>query len=216
MSRKSLLCSIAIAVGYWLPCHAQTQTINIVSQFISPGASIAQLFAADPLTGRTTETKPAVIQIMLDGSRDIAFAESTKINAGKNQVLTISVLQPEDNGYRPVFIRTYYDKVLFAQDFKTIGFQEIKLDDGKAGLLVITSSGASLGGDIEIFTWKEGEGLVNVVPAKVGGGHSFTWIDDRGKLRLSIAYGRSKYDTNVPPPVSLAWNQEKETMEILK
>jgi hypothetical protein len=96
--------------------------------------------------------------------------------------------------------------VLFVQDCKTIGFQSIELPNGSAGLLIITSAGAALGGDIELFSWKEGEGLINVVPPKVGGGYEFQPLGGSSISTIKVSYRRSSIQTNVPPATILTWN----------
>jgi len=218
MTNKFVLaCGVLVIVGHSLHSQSYTQIVEIVQRFISPRASMVQLTKADPISGDVIQKEPAAFQLQGQFVRpDIAFAENTAVNKGANHILSINILRSEGDGYRIVFTKTYYDRVIFAQNFKTIGFQEIKLSDGRVGMLVITSSGASLGGDPEIFTWEEGVGYVNVIPPEVGGGYHFLWADDRGKLRLQILYSKGKYNTNAPPAVLLIWNEQTNKMEIVK
>ena len=103
-----------------------TEIIGVVKQFISPGSSIVQLLETDPSSGETKKTEPAVFESQLTkGKADIAFAETAEIDGGGNHILSVNILQPEGGeGYRKIFAKTYYNKVLFGQNFKTIGFQE--------------------------------------------------------------------------------------------
>jgi hypothetical protein len=189
---------------------------NIVRRFVSPGSSITQLVThVDPKTGQGQKFAPAIVSAPLEGrSEDIAFAETTKLDEGK-QVLTVAILKPNQNEYVKVFTKTYYDRVMFGQDFKTIGFNSVRLSTDADGLLILTSTGAALGGDLEIFAWKDGLGFVNVVPPKVNGGHQFTWNNEDGVLVVHISYRKSETDTAAPPSTTLRWSAEAGAMVVV-
>lgn len=214
-----LALAVLVVSSLWSTTAAADDT-GIVKQFIFPGSSIAQLSEADPITGRVVKTTPAILHANLisgDSGDSIVFAETTDINGGKTHVLSINILQAGPGGYRNILTKTYYDKVLYGQAFKTIGLQRIFLTDGRQGILVITSSGAALGGDIEIFTWKSGLGFVNVVPDGIGGGYGFTWTTNSGRFEIEISYRRSRLsDSDVPPPTNLVWSEEKDIMVPVK
>ncbi len=210
-------CISAIAIltstGHLLLGQVAPSTLQIVSRFVSPGASLVEFIEADPSTGQTIKRSIAVLEASLsNGKRNIAFAESTRLNDKGDSILSINVLQAEADAYRIVFSKTYFDRVLFAQAFKTIGLQVVKLSDSKNGLLVITSPGASLGGDLEIFAWEDGLGLVNVAPSNVGSAYQFALSNSGGKLQVDISYTKGKRGTDSPPKTVLQWDGEKQAM----
>lgn len=137
------------SLGY---CQVLPEAMVVVRQFLSPGASLPKVEAYSS-SGVLITSTPAVIKYpSAPGKADIAYAETTTIGEGPAHSLLISVLQAQGSKYQRVFSKTYYSKMLWSQGFKTIGFQQVNLSPTRTGLLVITSIGASLGGDLEIFT----------------------------------------------------------------
>jgi hypothetical protein len=75
-------------------------------------------------SSQVSRSTPAIIKTHLVGSEmDIIFAEDADLGAGGEHVMTIRMLRPFGDNYKCVFAGSYYDKFLFVQDSKTIGFQ---------------------------------------------------------------------------------------------
>src|ERR1700692_3016249 len=73
------------------------ESIRIVKQFITPGASIAPLHEWSPTSGAVVKTTPAVFESVsvLGGRPDLVFAEDAKLDQGRHHVLTVCVLRLE-------------------------------------------------------------------------------------------------------------------------
>jgi hypothetical protein len=207
MLRLSIATSAIILGSLSIAILAQTPDIAIIKSFLTPGTHLIDLNEYDSKTGKIIASQSAILHLqMSSGSKDIAYAETADLENDEHHVLTVNVLRFNGTTYRKIFAKTYFDRVLFAQDWKTIGFQPIQLPNGKAGLMVITSAGAALGGDIEVFSWREGEGLIDVVPSKVGGGYEFQLIGGSSVSTITVSYRKSSTQTNVPPATVLTWN----------
>ena len=169
------------------------ESMGIVKQFLAPGASIAPLQEWSPTSGAVVKSTPAVFEstLVMGEGPDLVFAEDAKLDQGRDHVLTVSVLRREQGGYRRLFCHAYFDKILHGQEAKTIGLQTVALTGQRNGLLIITSTSAALGGDLEILTWKDGLGFVNVVPERLGGGHQFTWATRQGRLEVQVGPERA-------------------------
>ncbi len=189
----------------------------IAAPFLQPGAAIVQMEAHSNASGQTEKPKLAIFKTSLSGEQsEIVFAQSIQLSDGGEKVVTIQLLRAYAGVYRSVFSESYYDHFIEDEGSGTSGLQEVTLSGQKKALLVITSSGASLGGNVELYQWQDGLGLVNLLPSGPGGAHYFKVSEKKEGLRIQLDYCKGPGRTDCPPPDVLVWRDDEQKMEIVK
>jgi hypothetical protein len=173
----------------------QSQSPNIgdlVEKFRPGGVKIEAIVSVDPSTNAETRA-PAVATGRLEktGGRYLAFIYSKLKCASETGCLMLRVVQ-DPEGKALVLDQSIPGTFLWMQDFKTNGFQIIDLNcDGVDEIVTITSEGASLGAELNIFAVREGS-LVSILSKPNGyalDGYRFEFQQESGKYAIVI-YGK--------------------------
>lgn len=184
----------------------QSQPPNIgdlVENFRPSGVKIETIVSVDPSTNAKTKI-PAVATGRLGktGGRYLAFIYSKLKCASESGCLMLRVVQ-DPEGKTLVRDQSISGTFLWMQDFKTNGFQIIDLNgDGVDEIVTITSEGASLGAELNIFAVRESS-LVSILGKPNGyavDGYKFEFQQESGKYAIVI-YGKDGNQSQ-----TLRWN----------
>jgi hypothetical protein len=204
MIGKPLSC-LTLAITF---CFSDLQKpVDTASTFLPPRTSFAMVEKFDSATGSPIEKHPAVFDghFVSAGSNDIVFAYTNASPTTQSHALFMTVLHKLPDGYAKVFEKTYYDRFLWVQDFATVGIQVIKLPGQVTDSVVIaTARGASLGAQVEIFTWQDGFGMVNVMPAHPSA-HAVSLVRDKEQLSVRLSFEKYPGEKGVPTPMVFNW-----------
>jgi len=195
-----LLVVASIAAGR----QSQSPSIgDLVEKFRPGGVKIEAIVSVDPSTNAKTKS-PAVAtgQLEKTGGRYLAFIYSKLKCPSESGCLMLRVVQ-DPEGKALALDQSISGTFLWMQDFKTNGFQIIDLNgDGVDEIVTITSEGASLGAELNIFAVREGS-LVSIL-GKLNGyavdGYKFEFQQDSGKYAI-VVYGKDGNQSQ-----TLRWN----------
>ncbi len=183
-------------------------SLRVAQMFLPPGARMAELVEADPQTGKTNKSLPAVLSgnLLSPRSKDVVFAYSTKAVDLPAKSLFLAVAHQTESGYTKVFEVTFYGQLLWIQDFRTVGIQLTRLPGDKIdSLIVITGIGASLGASMRIFRWNPVRGMVNMLP-EAPSARKFQVVESQKGLRILCSFERFPGDSEAHAPTEFAWD----------
>ena len=189
-------------------CVAQEDdALSVARTFLPPNSAIATLNTYDPAEGRVVGSPPAVFRahILTGKSNDIVFAYRTGEGDSYHNSMFICLLHRTHSGYVKLFELTYYGKMLWSQDFRTVGLQMVTAPGSSTEMIAVTTAiGASLGGRLEIFKWDSDQGLINLMPGN-GGLHHLTFSQDKGGFTVSLGFAKYEGEKGAPEPVVFKW-----------
>lgn len=186
---------------------AQQSAYDVARTFLPPQGEMAELVTYDPSTGEPIERRPAVLmgQIASSDVKDIVFAYYTRVADLGWKSLFVAILHKTDSGYVKLSEVVYPNRVLWVQEFATNGLNVLRLPGRDTdSISMITSSGASLGGQLEIFNWDSDWGLKNVMPGNTSVRH-FGFKENKESLTITLSFERYPGEEGVPPPIVYKW-----------
>jgi hypothetical protein len=189
-------------------CLAEQSAVQVASSFLPPGARMATVDRYDPKTGRTIESRPAVLDMhfVSENASDVVFAYTNTSQEPQARVLFIAILHKATNGYFKIFEKSYYESFLWSQDFATTGLRIVRLPgDSKDSVMVATARGASLGVQAELYRWEDGLGATNTMPSHPAA-HRISLISEKDRFVLKLSFEKYPGEKGVPRPMLYRWD----------
>lgn len=208
--RATLVFGICLPVLALGSVPSQPEVISVVKKFLPPNTQLATLEAYDSQTGKAKTRRPAVLsgQLIRGSSNDVVFAYYSTIPDLGTKTLYVSVLHKTGTEYVKLCELSYYNRVLWVQDFKTVGLRLIQLPgDSVDSILVMSGIGASLGAQVQIFQWRDGLGLIDVMPHN-NSVRSLSLKQEKGEFGIILSFSKYPGEPGTPPPVRYTWDGE--------
>ena len=200
---------MCVLVALSLPgTSTQEAVIRTASSFLSPGTRFSTLVRSDSHTGSTIASQPAVLagHLLSPDSDDIVFASANESKDKNASTLFLTTLHKFPNGYAIIFQKSYYQRFLWGQDFRTVGLRLVRLpDDSTDSILVITARGASLGAQVELYRWQRGVGMTNIMPDHPMA-HRVSIVEGKGQFILKLAFQQYAGQKGIPEPIVYRWD----------
>ena len=215
----------ALGLGQRPPAANQATSadpVNVARRFLPPHSDLGKFYRFDYRLGRTTKTWPAVLtgHILSPSSSDIVFAYYSPQSRHAENTLFITFLHKRGGDYVKVYELAYRAQVLFAgMAIRTVHLTGVPVD----ALAVITGTGASLGGHLQVLVWQDPErlngiplsrnlehlyfspwGPQNVFPPN-GSIEYFYFSPQRSGLEIALSAAHHPGINVTPPPAWFAW-----------
>lgn len=202
MTRPLLILSLGLWLGGTLRAQGRS-AVEVARRFLVPNTQLEELYTFDYSAGRVSSRCPAVLtgHILSADSDDVVFAYYSPHISVLEKTLFITLLHRTSSGYEKEYELAYRSHVLLVPSAMRILRLGGQTRDVAA---VMHGIGAALGGQIDVFRWEEPAGWRNIFPAN-GSVHYFTILQDHGRVRVRLGYGKS-IDAATPPPVEYVWN----------
>ncbi len=192
-------------------CAAQEGAVELAKQFLPPKAGLAQFEKFDPKSGEFIERNPAVLtgHIVSEKSKDIVFAYYSKASDMPTKSLFVDLLHETKSGYVKLSEFSYYGRFLWVQDFSTIGLRLLPVGKGgRESIGIITSMGASLGAQLQVFQWDDTFGLLNTMPERLSA-YDFSFFAESGRLRIVLSFEKYPGEKGARVPIAYQWEGKK-------
>lgn len=180
---------------------------SVARSFLPPNCQLASLYTFDYAIGREKSRWPAVLtgHILSTDSPDIVFAYYCPQIHVFEKTLFLDVLHEVSGNYEKVYEITYRARVLFVpRAIRLIRLQGIDTD----AVTVVTAMGAALGGQLEIFVWRDPWGWQNIFPAN-GSVHYFYFFDGVDGFRVALSFSHQRGLNVSPPPKWYRWDGKR-------
>ena len=140
-------------------CTAQSGTpAEVASLFLPPNTRLAELVTIAPKTFKPVKSEAAILRghIVTPASNDIVLAYYTPPSApDHDKALFVAFLHETPAGYVKLYELTYYGRLLM-RDVSMPGIKLLRLSgNGRDSVAIYTGIGASLGGQVQVFQWRE-------------------------------------------------------------
>jgi hypothetical protein len=205
-----LVCSSALAQKSTLgQSDAASDAVAVARSFLPPDSELATLYTFNYRTLSYGPNFPAVLtaHIMGPSSHDIVFAYYSPRANRMVKTLFVVLLHGTPSGYRETYVLSYRAHVLLvSKAIRIVRLQSISTD----AVAIITGMGASLGGRLEVFVWRDPWGWQNIFPPN-GSMHYFYLFPQKQGTSLIVALSASKHPgLNVsPPPFWYRWDGKR-------
>lgn len=208
MNAKRLFFCTAFVLLSPLVCAAQQTVSEAATSFLPPGTRLAELERFDSNTGNLIEKVPAILtgHFVTSNSTDIVFAYTNTSQDPQAKSLFMTVLHKLPEGYTKVFEKSFYERFLWVQDFRTVGLKIVKMPgESTDSIMFITARGASLGAQVEIYHWANGLGMINVMQPHPSA-HKVTFSSETNQFTLTLSFEKYPGEKGVPQPMLFKWD----------
>jgi hypothetical protein len=183
---------------------AAQDPVAVARSFLPPNSEMATLYTFDYRTLHYGPDFPAVLtaHVLSPSSRDIVFAYYSPRPGQYEKTLFVALLHDSEGAYQEIYVLSYPARVLLvSKAIRILRLQNLSTD----AVAVITGMGASLGGSLEVFVWRDPWGWQDIFPSN-GSVHYFYFFPKGTGLEVALSGSKHPGLSVSPPPVWYRWD----------
>jgi len=187
-----LACSTALGQA------SSEDPVAVARRFMPPDTELATDYTYDYSADRVGARWPAVLtgHILAPGSQDIVFAYYSPQIHALEKTLFLDVLHRVGENYEKAYEVSYRSQLLLSPTAMRL----IHLPDAPTdAVAVFVGIGASLGGHLDVFLWRDVWGWQNVSPPN-GSMHYFYFFPTQNGLQIALSAARQPGKGGLPAP----------------
>ena len=182
--------------------------VAVARHFLPPNTQLVELYTFDYTAGRVRSRSPAVLtaHVLDPDSDDVLFAYYSPRGDTLEKTLFITLLHSTGQAYEKAYEVAYRAQVLLVPEaIRLVRLPGMQTD----AVAVIAGIGASLGGHLDVFLWRDPWGWQNVFPPN-GGVEYFYFRGGASEMRVALSSAHHPGTDNMPapdpPPMWFRWN----------
>jgi hypothetical protein len=206
MMRHVLL--ILLTSSRALPQKPAQEPIAVARRFLPPNSQLAEEYEFDFKAGHVSRRWPAVLtgHILEPESQDIVFAYYTprNIRTPDEKTLFLALLHQTREGYEEVYEVSYrFQVLLIPRALRLLHLNGVPTD----AVAVVAGVGASLGGHLHVFVWRNQQGWEDVFPPN-STGYTYFFPMQCG-LTVALSSARNPGLNVTPTPKWFRWKGKR-------